>query len=362
MPNSTTIAFALMVAAIGAPMTASTQSPPQPPSSSAPPPAPQPAQQTPEQLQQLVAPIALYPDALVAQILAASTYPAQDVEADRWLQAHPGLKGDQLGDSVNTQPWDPSVKALTQFPSVLTNLDKNITWTSSLGEAYVNQQQDVMSALQVMRQRAQQAGKLQSDSEETVTSSNNTIVIQPTNPNVVYVPAYDPWTFYGAPLAVYPGWVPVPGIYWDGPYFSFGLGIGVGLGVWGGFDWGWHHWGTDWHGHGVVFNHTHYVSRSTTFINRRTVINRAGPSFTHASFNHGSINHGSFTHGAASHGFSGGGMRSSAFSGFNHGGATAGFAARGRSSFGGGGFHGGGFGGGGFHGGGGGFHGGGGRR
>jgi Protein of unknown function (DUF3300) len=103
------------------------------------------AQQTPEQLQQLVAPIALYPDALVAQILAAATYPDQIVEADRWLQQHTDLKGEQLGNEVDKQPWDPSVKALVEFPSVLANMDKNLSWTSSLGDAYVNQQQDVMN-------------------------------------------------------------------------------------------------------------------------------------------------------------------------------------------------------------------------
>jgi uncharacterized protein DUF3300 len=104
-------------------------------------------QQTPEQLQRLVAPIALYPDSLVAQILAASTFPEQVVEADRWVQAHPDLKGDALGQAVDQQPWDPSVKALAAFPSVLGNMDKNLSWTSSLGDAYYNQQQDVMDAV-----------------------------------------------------------------------------------------------------------------------------------------------------------------------------------------------------------------------
>ena len=120
--------------------------------------ATQPAPETLTQLQQLVAPIALYPDELVAQILAASTYPAQIVEADRWLQQHTNLKGDQLATAVDQQHWDPSVKALTQFPSVLANLDKNLSWTSELGDAYVNQQQDVLDAVQVMRKRAQDAG------------------------------------------------------------------------------------------------------------------------------------------------------------------------------------------------------------
>ncbi|MGA7382971.1 MAG: DUF3300 domain-containing protein, partial [Terriglobales bacterium] len=128
-------------------------------------------QQTPEQIQQLVAPIALYPDSLVAQVLAASTFPEQVVEADRWVQAHPDLKGDALGQAVDQQPWDPSVKALTGFPSVLGNMDKNLSWTSSLGDAYYNQQQDVMDAVQVMRRRARAAGNLKSTPQQTVDTS-----------------------------------------------------------------------------------------------------------------------------------------------------------------------------------------------
>jgi hypothetical protein len=154
-------------------------------------PAPVPTQaapQTPEQLRQLVAPIALYPDALVAQILAAATYPDQVVEADRWLQQHPELKGEQLGQEVDKQPWDPSVKALVEFPSVLANMDKNLSWTSSLGDAYVNQQQDVMNAVQVMRDRAEKAGNLKSTSQEKVSKQGQTIVIEPADPQVVYVP------------------------------------------------------------------------------------------------------------------------------------------------------------------------------
>jgi Protein of unknown function (DUF3300) len=174
-----------------------TQSETQPPVQEAP--------QTPAQLQQLVAPIALYADALVAQVLAAATYPDQIVEADRWLQQHPDLKGEQLGHEVDKQPWDPSVKALTEFPSVLANMDKNLSWTSSLGDAYVNQQQDVMDAVQVMRQRAKQAGNLNSTSQQTVSQQGQTIVIEPADPQVVYVPAYDPWLVYGAPLGVWRG-------------------------------------------------------------------------------------------------------------------------------------------------------------
>src|SRR6201989_742473 len=143
------------------------------------------AVQTQAQLQQLVAPIALYPDALVAQVLAAATYPAEIVEADRWMQQHTDLKGKKLADEVNKQSWDPSVKALAQFPSVLANMDKNLSWTSSLGDAYVNQSQDVMNAVQVMRDRAEKAGNLKSTSQEEVSKQGQTIVIEPADPQVV---------------------------------------------------------------------------------------------------------------------------------------------------------------------------------
>src|SRR5258708_565114 len=164
----------------------------------------------PGQVDQLVAPIALYPDALVAQILAASANPSEVVEADRWMQQHAGLTGDGLAQEVDKQPWDPSVKALTQFPSVLANMDKNLSWTSALGDAYVNQQQDVLNAVQAMRQRAQQAGHLQNTAQETVTTEGQTIAIEPANPEIVYVPQYDPWLVYGAPVVAYPGWHPYP--------------------------------------------------------------------------------------------------------------------------------------------------------
>jgi len=224
------------------------------------------AQQTPEELQQLVAPIALYPDSLVAQILAASAFPEQVVEADRWMQANPDLKGDALGQAVDQQPWDPSVKALTAFPSVLGNMDKNLSWTSSLGDAYYNQQQDVMDAVQVMRQRAQEAGNLKTTPQQTVTAQDSTIIIEPASPEVVYVPAYDPWVVYGGPIVAWPGWYPYPGIWYGGPYLSFGVGFGIGY--FGGYGWGWHHWGSDWHNHVVIYNHNRYYSRSNTFYNR----------------------------------------------------------------------------------------------
>src|ERR1700730_7690105 len=132
-------------------------------------------QQSPQELQQLVAPIALYPDALVAQILAASTYPTEIVEADRWLQNHSELKGQNLADEVDKQSWDPSIKALTQFPSALENMDKNLSWTSSLGDAYASQEQDVMDAVQVLRQQARKAGHLNSNEQENVSTQGDTI-------------------------------------------------------------------------------------------------------------------------------------------------------------------------------------------
>src|SRR5712691_9055343 len=167
------------------------------------PPTP-PMQQSPQELQQLVAPIALYPDALVAQILAASTYPTEIVEADRWMQRHSDLKGDKLAKEADKQDWDLSVKALAQFPSVLENLDKNLSWTSSLGEAYANEPQDVTNAVQEMRQQARKAGHLNSNEQEQVTTQGSTNIIEPATPDVVYVPAYDPWLVYGEPVIAYP--------------------------------------------------------------------------------------------------------------------------------------------------------------
>src|SRR6266849_2787034 len=289
-----------------------------------------PAKPSRKELQQLVAPIALYPDALVAQILAASTYPTEIVEADRWMQRHSDLKGDKLAKEVDKQDWDPSVKAMAQFPSVLENMDKNLSWTSSLGDAYANQPQDVTDAVQAMREQARKAGHLDNNEQEKVTTQGDTIIIEPADPDVVYVPAYDPWLVYGAPIVAYPGWYAVPGIFWGGVGLSFGIGFGIGY--FGGFGWGWGHWGYDWHGRRAFFDHHAFVSHSRDF--------------GHDGFHHGDFGHGSFGHGNAFHGGSGfhgqSGTHSGAFGGFNHGGDARGFSSRGRSSFGGGGFHGGG--------------------
>jgi uncharacterized protein DUF3300 len=302
-------------------------------------------QQSPQQLQQLVAPIALYPDGLVAQILAAASYPDQVVEAEKWLEQHKNLTGDKLAKEVNKQHWDDSVKALTEFPAVLANMNQNLAWTSELGDAYVNQQQAVTQAVQNMRQKAQQAGNLKTTTQEKVTTQGQTIVIQPAAPEVVYVPQYDPWLVYGYPLAAFPGWYPFPGLFLGGPGIAFGLGFGIGL--FAGFGWGWHSWGYDWHGGGrVVYNHNTYISHSRSIVNRNNI---HSASFSHSSNFHSANSRGGNFGGHAAH--------SSAFSGFNHGGVARASSFRGHSSFAGGGFHGGGF-----HGGGGGFHGGGGGR
>jgi Protein of unknown function (DUF3300) len=142
-----------------------------------------------DELHQLAAPIALYPDALVAQILGGATFPDQVVTADSWLRQNKNLTGTSLTQAVDAQPWDPSIKALTQFPSVLDNLANNLSWTSALGEAYHTQSADVMSAIQVLRAKAYAAGNLKSGSQITVVQeSPQTIVIEPTNSQVVYVP------------------------------------------------------------------------------------------------------------------------------------------------------------------------------
>jgi hypothetical protein len=232
---------------------------------------PAPAPLSSDQLDALVAPIALYPDALVAQVLAAATNPDQITYADDWLAQNRNLTGAAAGQAVNEQSWDPSVKALTQFSSVLDNLAHNLSWTSSLGQAFANQQADVMAAVQVMRAKAQAAGTLQSNSQITVTQpASSTIVIQPANPQVVYVPQYNPAVVYGAPVVV-PMYVapPLP-VASFGLYFGSGITIGAtfGGGGWGGgFGWGWHAWNVNWGGGGggstIIYNHTTYINNHT---------------------------------------------------------------------------------------------------
>jgi uncharacterized membrane protein YgcG len=320
----------------------SDQSQTAPPSSEAPPEAPY-AKLSKSQLERLVAPIALYPDALVAQILAASTFPTQLTDAETWLQTHPGLSSADLGKQVDQQSWDPSVKALVQYPSVLANLSKNLGWTSELGDAYYNQREDVMKAVQEMRKKAKKAGNLKSTPQLNVEEDEGRIDVVPVDPSVVYVPAYDPWIVYGYPIAPWPYWVEVPGIWWDGPGIYFGIGFPIA--PFFGFGWGWGAWGVDWHHYGVFFNHAPYYARGPAFFDRGGYYGgRAGFGRQYRGF---VGDRGGYRGYEAPRG--GYGVRSGAFSGIDHGGLSRAFSARGQSSFGG--FSGGGFGGGGFHGG-----------
>ncbi len=233
--------------------------------------APTPAPMSADQLDSLVAPIALYPDALVAQVLAAATVPDEVTAANQWMSQNTNLTGQNLEQAADQQDWDPSVKALTQFPSVLANLAHNLSWTSSLGQAFHFQQSDVLAAVQVMRANAQAAGTLQSSSQITVTTpAPNTIVIQPANPQVVYVPQYNPAIVYGAPIVVPMYTSPV---VFAAPVLSFGVGVTFGGGGWavgGGFGWGFHAWACNWGGWGgggggntIIFNHNTYITNNT---------------------------------------------------------------------------------------------------
>jgi uncharacterized membrane protein YgcG len=204
-------------------------------------------------LLQLVAPIALYPDPLVAQMLAACAYPSEVAQASNWMQLNSTLTGSALAAQVDVQPWPMSVKAMTQFPVVLQNMNTNLPWTSALGQAWLQNPQGVLDAVQVLRQRARAAGKLRSTSEQTVDAEGSNIAIDATGPDFVYVPAYDPWTVYGAPIAAYPSWIDVPGVFYPGDDLFYGEALGIGMLA--GAGWGWDHWGLDWHGRRIVHDH-----------------------------------------------------------------------------------------------------------
>ena len=214
----------------------------------------------PDQLDDLVAPVALYPDPLVSQILVASTYPLELVQASQWIERNPGLTGAALTQAAEQQNWDPSIQALVVFPDLVKRLNQDITWTTNLGNAFLNQQADVMDAVQRMRSKAQQAGKLSSTPQQTVTNTNDNgqpeIVIQPANPQMIYVPNYDPAYFWGPPLYYpYANWFYPP--FAGGAYWGFGMGIPMGLyfgGGWGG--WGGWGWGFGWGGHSLLVNNS----------------------------------------------------------------------------------------------------------
>ena len=327
---------------IGGLQTASSQSAPPPAQGQPPMPGqPMPAKLSPSQLQELVAPIALYPDALVAQILAASAYPTQVVEAERFLQENPNLKDADLAGAVDKQDWDPSVKALCEFPSVLADMDKNLSWTSTLGDANLNQQADVMDAVQFMRQKAEQAGNLRSTPQENVTNQGSNVVIQPTNPQVVYVPDYDPELCYGYPVGLWPGFYP----WWGTDGSCFGFGIGFGIGPFFGFGWGWGGWGFDWFHRGIFWGGRPYMFHSNALYNRNA-FSRGNYRGYSAPFARGSNmsrgyaptigRGGTAARGSVAPRGPTTGTRSGAIGGVTHGGDARGYSSRGRASVGGG--------------------------
>lgn len=261
--------------------------------------APAYTQLTADQLYQLVSPVALFPDKLLAQVLAGAGYPDQISAADAWLAQNRGLQPAALSSAADAQPWDASVRGLVQFPDVLDQMAKNIPWTTALGSAYLNDPTDVMNAIQVMRQRAASQGTLkntpqqrivvapttryveqQSYRQSVVAAPGETIVIEPSQPDTVYVPHYDPWVAYGTPIPAYPSYQYQPSGYSGGDMLAAGvISFGVGIAVASLFNQhnsGWHNWDMRWDDRRqpVVYRNAPYVSHSTTVVNRVTNINQ----------------------------------------------------------------------------------------
>jgi hypothetical protein len=243
-----TAAITIILAGAPWPLSAQVQQsqPPQQP--------PSPQQQQPltqQQLQQLVAPIALYPDALLAQVLTASTYPLEVTLAARWSEKNPDLKGSALEDAMQKQPWDPSVKGLTSVPQVLAMMNEKLDWTSQLGEAFLAQPDDVQNAIQSLRKQAETTGSLKSSKEQKVSrvaappstgyaGPPEYIMIEPLEPDYIYVPVYDPVVVYG-PGYWSPAYVPFfwhPPWWTVGPAFGFGAALFVGPALWYHYNWG----------------------------------------------------------------------------------------------------------------------------
>src|SRR5438067_2640660 len=230
-------------------------------------PAPEAAPKIPNhQLDSLVAPIALYPDPLLAQILAASTYPLEIIELEQWLKRNPDLKDQALADAVAKQPWDASIQAMAVFPDMVTRLSANVAWTTNLGNAFLARQQDVMDAVQRMRAKAQSKGALETTAQqkvetETVEGAQEAIVIEPANSQYMYVPSYDPAVVYGPPVwpypaYYYPGFVPGAGL-------AFGTGIILGA-AWAN-NWGNCNWG---HGDVTINNKNNFNRNNINNVNR----------------------------------------------------------------------------------------------
>jgi hypothetical protein len=223
-----------------------------------------------EELDQMMAPIALYPDSLLAQVLMASTYPLEVVQADRWAKQNKDLKGDALATALEKQSWDPSVKSLVNFPDVLAMMSDKLDWTTRLGDAFLSQQEAVMNTVQKLRKKAEEQGNLKSDKEQKVMVEKETIIIQPANPQVVYVPVYNPTVVYGTwwwpaypPYYYYPPYYPRPALY--------GFGAGVAVGVAWGYAWG----SFNWHNHAVHYNVNQNININRN-INRNQYVQHYG--------------------------------------------------------------------------------------
>jgi len=217
-----------------------------------------------DQLDSLIAPIALYPDPLLAQVLAASTYPLELIQLQQWLTKNKGLKDQALVDAVQKQPWDASVQAMAAIPDVVKRLTDDIQWTTDLGNAFLAQQSDLMDAVQRMRKKAEEKGNLKSNEQQKVETkvveSKEVIVIEQSSPQVVYVPSYNPTVVYGPPPYPYPPVAyPPPGYYAAGMAISFGIGVAMGA-AWGG-GWG---WGCGWGGNNnITINNNNNFNRNT---------------------------------------------------------------------------------------------------
>jgi len=251
------IACILLLLPAGAFMVAQDQQPP--PEQAPPEQAGPPAQAlSPDQLANLVAPVALYPDSLLSQVLVAATYPLEIVEAAQWLQQNRNLRGAQLVEAARQQNWDASIQALVVFPDVLTRLNSDIRWTTDLGNAFLAQQADVMNAVQRLRAQASQAGRLQSNSQVTVTTQTQggqaAIEIQPADPQVVYVPVYNPAYMWGPPTFGF-----YPPLFYPEVGFGFGFGPGIYIGgFFGGLGWGGWGWGPNWFGGSIFLNNSFF--------------------------------------------------------------------------------------------------------
>jgi hypothetical protein len=211
-----------------------------------------------QELDQILAPVALYPDSLLAQVLMASTYPLEVVMADRWVKHNKNLTGDKLIEAADKEPWDPSVKALVPFPDLLSTMAEKLEWTEKVGDAFLAQQADVMETVQSLRRKAYEAGNLKSTSEQHVVVEKETILVEPADSGVVYVPVYDPWRVYGSWWwPYYPPYVFYPYPYASAFYYSGYIGFSAGFVV--GAYWG--NWGyCNWPYRTVYVNH-HYHGR-----------------------------------------------------------------------------------------------------